>query len=331
MRIDIELPDVAVRGQHGVYVTFDVDGEVLYIGRTSNLPQRIYAHRSTSSWFKRTRAIEFTPCDGANEARALEKSMIATFHPESNINDFMPQQTSSRQKLPEWTVAKLVAMYEECVEHPRQPEVRERLDNYILALREAGWTLAAIGEGLRMTREAVRLRQCRAARPDPSPGVPALPIRIKPKKKQKPSIPERVLAELRDLQKMACQVRGWTPDDSPLRAASERYTELLAEQHLAGVSIYRIAKQMGVTHLAIKARLARHGYVEDVKGLPSNVKYGTRKWSPPHLWNNGECKRGHDVTDPANVRHINGDPKRPICKPCERLRSAEYKARRAAA
>lgn len=329
MRIDIEIPEVAVRGQHGVYVVFDERGEVLYIGRTFDLYRRLLGHRSQSAWFREIRSLEFTSCDGSSEARALEKSMIATFHPESNVNDFMPQQFSKRQTLPAWTVAKLVTMHEECVALRGQPEARERLDNYILALRNAGWTLAAIAEGLTMTREAVRLHQNRATRPDDSPGVPPIPVKLKPAKKVKPSISVTDLNRLKELQAQAVQVRGWTPSDSPLRAATERFSELLAEHHLAGVSIYRIAKQLGVTHLAVSARLARHGYIEDITGLPRNTRYGTRVWKrhTPSPWADGTCRRGHDVTDPANVRHINDDSSRPICRLCERVRCDEYQKR----
>lgn len=326
MRIDVTLPEAAVRGQHGVYVCFDSDGEVLYIGRTMDLFQRVLQHRSTAAWFKQMRSIEFTPCDGPNEARHVEKSMIETFHPAANINDFRPQQTSTRQRLPEWTVAKLVAMHEACVESHWQASENERLNNYIRALRDAGWTLAAIAEGLRMTREGVRLRSLAAVKADASPGVPSLPVKPKPTKKVKPSIPADVLARLLELKAEATQVRGWTPLDSPLRIASERYSELMAEQHLAGVSIYRIAKQLGVTHLAVRARLARHGYMEEVKGL-DQAPYLERRWLGPGGFKSGTCKRGHDVTDPTNVRHINGDAKRPICKACERLRTDAYRER----
>lgn len=277
MRIEVELPEAAVAGQYGVYVVFDGDDDVLYIGRTKDLYARMRGHRSQSAWFRQMRRVEFTPCDGLTEARAVEKSLISAFRPDANVNDFSPQQRSSRQRLPEWTVARLTWMFEAASESFTKdcPE-NDALNNYIAALRQAGWTLAAIGEGMGVTREAVRLRQLRATRIDTHSHIPAVPVRIKPTKKPRPVIPPTTLALLLELKAQAMQVNGVTALDSPLRVASERYSELLAEQVLAGVSIYRIARQLGVTHLAIRARLARHGYMAEVKGLPNNTRYGTR-------------------------------------------------------
>lgn len=279
MRIEVELPEAAIEGQHGVYVAFDGVDEVLYIGRTQNLLARLNAHRSQSAWFRQMRRVEFTPCDGPHEARALEKSMIATFRPQANINDGGEQQRSARQRLPEWTVARLVEMYEECVAAGRANEAQnETLNVYIATLRAAGWTLGAIGEALTITREAVRQRQVKAPRIDSRAPVPPVPVKVKPLKKEAcPRVPARTLAALLELKGQAEQVRGWTPLDSPLRAASERYTEMLAEQVLAGFRIGTMARQLGVTHLAIRARLARHGYMPEVKGLSGHTKYGERR------------------------------------------------------
>lgn len=329
MRIDLTIPDDATPGRHGVYVLFDAADTALYIGRTHNLFQRLRAHRVTQPWWRQVRKLEWTACDGAHEARDLEKSMIETFRPAANINDFAPQQRSVRQKLPTWTVAKLVEMHEDCVAHlPKASEQNERLNNYILALRNAGWTLAAIAEGMRMTREAIRLRQARATRPDCSPGIPALPVKVKPAKKVKPRIPDDVLKVMLDLKEQARRVNGPTPLDSPLRAASVRYSEMLAEQLVNGVTIYRMSQQLGVTVLGIKARLARHGYVNNLDYMPQ-VPFETRAWTPPTVFDSGKCKRGHD-TSGDNVRFVNGDPKRRICRQCERIRSDEYRARKAA-
>lgn len=320
--VDVDVPAAAVPGQHGVYVAFDGVGEVLYIGRTQNLVARMGQHRYQSAWFRQMRTLEFTPCDGPNESRVLEKSMIRTFRPDANTNDRLPQQTSAKQTLPAWTVAKLVTLYEASVAARGSECENDRLNCYILAIRQSGWTLGAIGEGLTLTREAVRQRAARAPRADYSFGVPPAPVKPKPVKKPKPTIPPVVLHELLALKPDAMRVKGPTPLDSPLRQASERYTEIIAEQHLAGVSISRIAQQLGVTHLAIRARLARHGYMEEVKGLPGNTRYGT-----PWITRREKCRAGHDFAG-ENVRFINGDTKRRVCRACENRRSAEYHARK---
>jgi hypothetical protein len=324
VRIEVELPECAVKGRHGVYVVFDADDEVLYIGRTRHLYVRLCQHRSQSAWFRQMRRVEFTPCDGANEARGLEKSMIATFHPAANINDWSPQQRSARQTLPGWTVAKLVEMHEACVEAGRHADVEnDALNTYIATLRNAGWTLAAIAEGLTMTREAVRLRQGKATHIDSRAAVPPVPVKVKPAKWVRPVIPEQTLGVLLELKEQARLVNGPTPLDSPLRVASERYSELLAEQVLAGIATSRIAKQLGVTPMAIRARLARHGYLPEVKGMPGNGRYGERRFQRGPR---DECHLGHPLSG-DNLRLVNGDPTRRVCRECTRRRSNEYAAR----
>jgi hypothetical protein len=319
VKITVEIPDCATPGQHGVYVCFDGNGDVLYIGRTKDLGARLKGHRSQSAWWRQLRSVEFSPCDGPNEARVVEKSMIATFRPEANVNDWRELPSTVRHTLPSWTVAKLVEMHEAVIAAGRHGQSENAtLNGYILALREAGWSLASIGAALSMTREAVRLRQARAESPHTAPGVPPLPQKPVKPKKVRPSVPPTVLQELRQLQPLATSVRGWTPHDDPARAASERYTEILADQYLSGVSVGRIAKQLGVTHLAVRARLARHGYIEPVKGL-KNVPFGT----PGRR--GVACKAGHAL-EGDNVRLINGDPRRRVCKTCERRRVAKYRA-----
>lgn len=329
MRIEVELPDTARPGQYGVYVARDAEGVILYIGRTKNLYQRLNGHRSQSSWFRDMRAIEFTPCDGANEARLLEKLMIAQESPAANVVDRLEPKRCARQSLPDWTVAKLVGLHEACEDsnNRHNDAENERLNNYILALRLAGWTLQAVAFALSMSREGVRLRELRATRPDSSLGVPAVPVRVKATrtKKVRPTIPEPTLGVLLELKAQAMQVRGWTPLDSPLRDTSERYSEMLAEQYLNGVAVSRIAKQLGVTPLAIRARLARHGYLPEVKGLPNNVAYGERVWVRERT----HCKAGHPLSG-DNLRLIKGDPKKRVCIACDRRRAKEYLERKRA-
>lgn len=333
MKIEIEIPDDAAPGRFGVYVLSDESGQILYIGHTMNLFQRLSSHRSLKPWWRDVRSMEWVACQGYAEARATEKSLIALYRPIHNDADVV-ELTALRRKrprtpeLPDWTVARLTEMREEEASIGKgDSPARERLDSYILSLRQAGWTLEVIGRGLSMTRERVRQRQMRASGPLKGANVPQVPVKQVAPKKVRPQVPASALATLARLQADAQQVRGWTPADSPLRAASEQFSELLAEQVLNGVSIARIAKQLGVTHLAIRARLARHGYMEPVKGLPKNTPYGKQPVERRAI-----CKWGHDLADAANVQIINSrDGKvRRHCRPCHRRRAAEYHARKKA-
>lgn len=278
MRYEITIPDDAEPGRFGVYALLDAEGEPLYIGLTGDLYQRLRNHRSTQPWWKSVRSLEWTACDGSTEARAVEKSMIATFHPDANVVDARPLPRQSKQHVPDWMAAKLVELLEAEKAAGRNSPERDLLNCYLAALRAAGWRLEPLGLPMHMTRERVRQRVAMAPSAKTSFCVTTPPSTRKPKpvKPARPVIPTAVLFELKRLQADARKVNGPTPLDSPLRVASERYSEMLAEQYLTGVSIYRISQQLGVTPLAIKARLARHGYLEEIKGLPSNIRYGER-------------------------------------------------------
>lgn len=77
-RRPISLPD------SGVYMLFR-DGELIYIGRSSELPRRITNHRRAGREFDEVRAI---PCDYAT-AEWLEAELIRTLQPPENIKRFI--------------------------------------------------------------------------------------------------------------------------------------------------------------------------------------------------------------------------------------------------
>jgi hypothetical protein len=137
---------------------------------------------------------------------------------------------------------------------------RDQRDSFIQALWEAGWTNRAISEAANVSLERVRqiILQPRIYRnslavPD-APRKPAKiqPVYIEPKSQD--------LERLLELQPLAQQVRS----NSPLfRSEAEEYTKLVAKVHLEDkVPLYRLAKRLGVTHGALRFRLARYGYIE---------------------------------------------------------------------
>lgn len=138
------------------------------------------------------------------------------------------------------------------------PETRNA---YIVALRTRGWTLQSIAEASGLTRERVRQLsqaedvQTRYANGLPMPTPPLKPER-KPVEYIEPS-PE-TLAKLLELQPEAQKVRG---NGKAHREVAEEYTRLLNYAHtVEGVTLYRLAKRLGVTHGALRFRLARYGY-----------------------------------------------------------------------
>lgn len=141
---------------------------------------------------------------------------------------------------------------------------------YSAALRRKGWTLASISAVTGVTRE--RIRQIESATPAgaevalgadlplPSPPVKA----VKERKTYVEPDPGK-LARLLELQPEAQQNRH---NSEEFREAAEAYTALVWEVHdQDGVTLYRLAKALGVTHGALRFRLARYGYKEPQSGV----------------------------------------------------------------
>lgn len=139
-------------------------------------------------------------------------------------------------------------------------------DQLIRQLVEANWTYEAISNASGLTRE--RVRQIAKAEPK---FAASLDITI-PEPPTKPERPKReyiepspdTLARLLELQPYAQQVRA---NGNRYRKEAEEYTGLLNHAHKnEGVTLYRLAKRLGITHGAIRFRLARYGYIKPKSG-----------------------------------------------------------------
>lgn len=143
-------------------------------------------------------------------------------------------------------------------------------DAYIVRLRGLGWTLSSIASAANLSRE--RVRQVIASQDPSEPQVPigTLPLPSPPMRPTKrgrrvPTQPSDVtLARLKALQPMAQKVRSNGPQ---FRAEGEEYSSLLNYARTTeGVSLYTLAKLLGVTHAALRFRLTRYGYLTPGKG-----------------------------------------------------------------
>jgi hypothetical protein len=140
---------------------------------------------------------------------------------------------------------------------------------HVFCLREAGWTLESIASPLGMSRERVRqianlVYDFDSARRESQANglvVPAAPVREKKERKEsvpRPRPTSENLSRLLELQPLVQQVRANSPK---YRVEAEEYTSLIAKEHNErGVSLYRLAKELGVTHGALRFRLVRYGY-----------------------------------------------------------------------
>ena len=142
-------------------------------------------------------------------------------------------------------------------------------NSYIRALRSNHWSLQSIADAVGgMTRERVRqivngsyensdsTTTISSSADFPIPNPPLKPVK-EPKVYAEPT-PE-TLARLMELQPMAQQVRSHSPK---FRQEAEEYTALINHAHkVEGVSLYRLAKRLGVTHGSLRFRMARYGYL----------------------------------------------------------------------
>lgn len=143
-----------------------------------------------------------------------------------------------------------------------------RRDRLIKKLVDANWTYEAISNASGLTRE--RVRQISNAVDkladefdlNLNVEIPTPPL--KPEKEAPKYIEPHpdTLARLLELQPYAQQVRA---NGSKYRKEAEEYTSLLNHAHtVEGVTLYRLAKRLGVTHGALRFRLVRYGYKKPI-------------------------------------------------------------------
>jgi hypothetical protein len=139
---------------------------------------------------------------------------------------------------------------------------------YVRALRAQGWSLQSIGDIFSVSRE--RIRQICSEEPSlsnsgsisglPLPTPPLKPVR---EKKVYPEPSAESLERLKELQPLAQQVRSHSPR---FRKEAEEYSALIFKVYKEeGVSLFRLARHLGVTHGSLRFRLSRYGYVNSSK------------------------------------------------------------------
>jgi len=178
----------------------------------------------------------------------------------------MTLMTTSFDKEPEPNfIKKNQRLPKEITDFFSQTTVADERDSMIKALCEKGWTYEAVASATTLTRERVR----QIAKNNPQTDALEIGIEIptpplKPEKPKREFIEPRpeTLKRLLELQPYAQQVRS---NGAKYREEAEEYTRLLNHAHtVEGVTLYRLAKRLGVTHGALRFRLVRYGYKQPV-------------------------------------------------------------------
>lgn len=133
-------------------------------------------------------------------------------------------------------------------------------DKLIHLLDNAGWTYSSVGQAVGVSRE--RVRQILLVKPVKALAkeveIPSPPPRLAHVNKVWPMPSTEDLNRLLQLQPSAQRVRSSSPN---FRKEAEEYTALINKVNKKdGVSLYRIARLLGVTYAAVYARLIRYGY-----------------------------------------------------------------------
>ena len=141
-------------------------------------------------------------------------------------------------------------------------------DSLIKELVNNNWTYEAVANASGLTRE--RVRQIAKAIDelaeefsyDLNIEIPEPPLKPERPKPQYIEPHPDTLRRLLELQPYAQQVRS---NGTKYREEAEEYTALLNHAHtVEGVTLYRLAKRLGVTHGALRFRLVRYGYKKPI-------------------------------------------------------------------
>lgn len=311
--------EAVTRGQYGVYQLFDLTGRLLYVGRTSNLAARLAQHAGTQPWWEQVSFGQWTPVDDYAEAVALERASI-----EADQSLFNYASTVGLRgglvRVPDDVASELRRLYADTADS-------DRLNTYMRALHDAGWTLASIGIAIGITRERVRQRVALGAT-DSSVTVPAYvkPGRT-PQRKVWASLSSDEASRMSELHALATKVRGKHGADHPYRQAGEALTEAIVEAKMRGVRNREIAAAVGVTVSAVTMRLKSRGFLTTAPSMPG---YGSRGALTGESTRKTHCVHGHEMSG-ENLRLINGDEARRACRACDREAVRRYQARKKAA
>lgn len=156
-------------------------------------------------------------------------------------------------ELPEDFAAALRQLHEDG--HPQ-------LSYVLVAAVEAGWTGKQLSEAIGVTPQAI---SDRIHHPDRTPV------------KRSPRLDVETRARLLTMLATARTVNGAMPREHPARRVSEEFSAALAELLDQGYTAYALAKSLGLTYAAIRARLYRHGHSDRVSPSLARDRYRNRR------------------------------------------------------
>ena len=81
-----------------VYLAYDADGRLLYVGFSTNLATRVGPHRANSRWWPLVRRLEVEHFLTVADARDRERELIRTLQPPFNVDGVEPRPSRTKPK-----------------------------------------------------------------------------------------------------------------------------------------------------------------------------------------------------------------------------------------
>ena len=135
----------------------------------------------------------------------------------------------------------------------------ELVDSYFATAYSLGWSYAALGDALGLSRQRVHQR---AARGDLDhhalPSIPRPPEREAPS--ESPALTRDEIDRLRELHVLAHQLRSNALSDDPRRLASEELSSYIDKLTQRGITYRQVGDAMGIHMSTVRDRLKRHGH-----------------------------------------------------------------------
>lgn len=244
-----------------LYRLFHED-ELLYVGITLNIDQRLAAHRTQKTWWNDVTRVGLEMHDSRESADHAETVAIQTENPRYNEapkvlkarHPATPTRPASYQPLPASEIEHLRGLttpaetYERCAE-----------------LQQAGWSVTAMLEGAKVAPTATQLRTELKYIHNPNTGVP-VPVpplharaeaeqQRRQRKAAKPHLTADEKKEIADLSALANQRRAHHNPGHPLWEASELYKARIRAHRGNDISTREIADAAGVDESNIRRRL----------------------------------------------------------------------------
>lgn len=246
-----------------VYRAYNDLFELCYVGITNSLDVRITAHRKEKKWWHaevshlvvkifNTRAkAEIEEADAIAKEEPKYNEVVGKQKPSSiATQEYMDRLSpKTKKKLPPEEIQYLKTL--------DAPKVYERAN----ALANAGWSVAAILEGVRVAPTVVELRRAVKAtqKQDSSREIPLPPMTRAEsrafKKAKEVHLASYETSRLRFLAKKVKNFRPGHAEGHPIYEAREEYNELITRLYEKGVRVSEIAEAVGVDESNIRRRL----------------------------------------------------------------------------